>query len=210
MTPEPSTRAARRTKRGGRDRPALAALGVVSVDADFEAEYPEGNATSTEAYASLVRTGEALLGALDRSIQATFGVPQPVITALAVIDGAGELLTPSQISERVLVSGATMTSTLDILEDRGWIRRLPNPDDRRSLLVEITDAGRAAADQALPGIRSIERRIMSALSEAQRRSLLGMLSKVLTEAAEVASEAPVSLAGPRVRPARLDAAHGSS
>ena len=54
-----------------------------------------------------------------------------------------------------------MTATLYLLERRGWIRRTPNPVDRRSVLVKITPDGRAAADQLLPGIRAIERSVMS-------------------------------------------------
>ena len=38
----------------------------------------------------------------------------------------------------MLVASATMTATLDLLERRGWIRRIPNPGDRRSVLIEIT------------------------------------------------------------------------
>jgi DNA-binding MarR family transcriptional regulator len=44
-------------------------------------------------------------------------------------------------------------------EHRGWIRRAANPDDRRSVLIEITPDGRAIADQLLPGIRKLERSI---------------------------------------------------
>ena len=61
---------------------------MVRVDADFEDEYPGGDATCTEAYASLCRTGEALLGELDWGIAATFGIPHAAATALAVVDGA--------------------------------------------------------------------------------------------------------------------------
>src|SRR6478609_5667112 len=120
-------------------------LGVVRVDADFQDEYPGGDLTCTEAYASLCRTGEALLGELDRRIVLTFDMHQAAATALAVIDGAAAPLTPSQVSDRVLIPSATMTATLDLLERRGWIRRTPNPADRRSILVEITPDGRAAA-----------------------------------------------------------------
>src|SRR5208282_115231 len=130
--------------RGRGSRPSPASLGLVRVDADFTDEYPGGDPTCTEAYASLCRTGEALLGELDRRIAATFGMPQAAATALAVIDGADEPLTPSQVSDRVLVASATMTATLDLLEYRGWIRRIPNPGDRRSVLIEITPDGRAA------------------------------------------------------------------
>jgi DNA-binding MarR family transcriptional regulator len=199
-----------RPGRGSRSRPSPATLGVVKVDADFDEEYPGGDATCTEAYASLCRTGEALLGELDRRIRLTFDMPQAAATALAVIDGAGEPLTPSQVSDRVLIASATVTATLDLLEQRGWIRRIPNPADRRSVLVEITPAGRETTDQLLPGIRSLERGILSALTPDERAQLLDMLAKVLTRAAGVAGEQqPEPLSGARVRPARLSAPAGS-
>ena len=97
-----------------------------------------------------------------------------------------------------------MTATLDLLERRGWIRRTPNPGDRRSVLIEITPDGRAAADQLLPGIRAVERSILSALTQDERAHLLDLLAKVLARAAEVAAEQPEPLKGQRIRPARLD------
>jgi hypothetical protein len=63
-------------------RPSPAALGVVRVDADFQDEYPGGDTTCTEAYATLIRTGQALLGELDRRIRPTFDMPQATATAL--------------------------------------------------------------------------------------------------------------------------------
>jgi len=71
-------------------------------------------------------------------------------------------------------------------------------------LVEITPDGRAATDQMLPGIRGVERSIMSALTQDERALLLGLLAKVLARAAEVAAEQPERLKGQRIRPARLD------
>ena len=65
-----------------------------------------------------------------------------------------------------------MTATLDLLERRGWIRRIRKPGDRRSVLIEITPDGRAAADQLLPGIRAIERSILSALPRTNEHSCL--------------------------------------
>ena len=190
-----------RPGRGG--RPSPASLGIVKVDADFEDEYPGGDPTCTEAYASLCRTGEALLGELDRRIAATFRISQAAATALAVIDGAGAPLTPSQVADRVLIASATMTATLDLLERRGWIRRVPNPADRRSVLIEITPEGRATTDQLLPGIRTVEQGILSALTHDERAHLLDLLAKILTRTAEVAAEPPEPLHGQRNRPGRL-------
>jgi DNA-binding MarR family transcriptional regulator len=175
---------------------------------------PGADSICTEACASLCCTGEALLGELDRRVRLTFGIPQAAATALAVIDGAGIPLTPSQVSDRVLIASATMTATLDLLEHRGWIRRIPNPDDRRSTLIEITPDGRAAADQLLPGIRTLEKSILSALSYEERAHLLDLLAKILTRAAEVATDQPEPLAGQahpprpaRRRPATFLASH---
>ncbi len=200
--PEPAQRAVR-AGRGGSDRPGLAARGVVKVDADFTTEYPDGDPTSTEAYATLCRVGDVLLTELEQHIEATFGVKQVVATALAVIDGAGRPLTPSEIGERVLLPSASITSTLDNLERRGWVRRVPNPDDRRSLLIEITDDGRATADQLLPGIRLLERRALATLSLGERTQLLEILSKVLAQVAELETQPIEPLSGRRNRPSRL-------
>jgi DNA-binding MarR family transcriptional regulator len=191
------------SKRGGRSRPALSARGVVRVDPDFADEYPEADARSTEVFATLVRAGDALWAELDRRIALTFGISQNGALTLAVIDGAGKAITPSEISERLLISSATMTSTLDSLEQRGFIRRAPNPDDRRSLLIEITNRGRATADKMIPGIHKVERRVLAALTQSERTQLLKLLDKVLAGAAEVAAEEPERLEGRRVRPARL-------
>ena len=200
--PEPAKRTVR-AGRGGRDRPGLAARGVVKVDADFTTEYPDGDPTSTEAYATLCRVGDVLLTELEQHIEATVGVKQVVATALAVIDGAERPLTPSEIGERVLLPSASITSTLDNLERRGWIQRVPNPDDRRSLLIEITEAGRTTADQLLPGIRQLERRALAALTPRELTQLLGILSKVLAQAAEIEAQPIEPLSGRRNRPSRL-------
>lgn len=173
------------------------------VDSDFDDEYPDADATCTETHATLCRAGDALYAQLERRVNLTLGVNQTVATTLAVLDGAGEPLTPSQISERLLIASATMTSTLDTLERRGWICRTPNPEDRRSLLIEITEEGRRTADQFLPGIHNFNRRVMSALTEAERVQLLGLLDKVFARLAEIAEEPLEPLSGRRVRPARL-------
>lgn len=191
------------SKRGGRNHPATGQRQVVQVDTDFVEEYPEADASCTELFASLLVVGDVLMGLHEPRIEASLGISQTAAQALAVLDGAGEPLTPSQIGERLLVSSATMTSLLDTLEQRGWVRRTPNPDDRRSLLIEITAAGRVTADTFLPGLHKLERRVMSELDDGERRQLLGLLERVLTRANEVMAEPLEPLFGIRRRPTRL-------
>ncbi len=188
-----------RPARGGA-RPSPARLGVVRVGDGFAREFPDADPGSTEAFASLVRTGTALRLEIERCIENALGIPHPAATALAVVEGAEEPLTPTQIGERVLVAAATMTATLDVLERRGWVVRRPNPADRRSVLVEITEAGRGVTDRYLPGIRTVEREVMGALTARERAELLRLLEKVLRRAAEVADAAPAPLDGRRRNP----------
>ena len=196
----PDLRGPRRRRRASAIPVSPAALGVVQVGADFSQEYPDGNSLAAEVLATLIRAGSAMSIEIERAMLATFDVPQSVLNSLAVIEGAERTLTPSEISERTLTSSGTMTGTLDALEYNGWVRRIPNPDDRRSVLIEITDDGQAVADQFLPGVRRVERALLAELTSADLATLLKLLAKVLRGAAAVAVNEPIPLEGRRNRP----------
>jgi len=189
----------RRSRRGRVATPA--ALGPVRVGGDFLDEYPDGDPAAAEAVATLIRTGQALYDEIDRAMQASIGVPESLLNTLAVIDGAERPLTPSEIRERSFRSSATITNTLDSLEHRGWIRRVPNPEDRRSVLIEITGDGKTVTDRFLPGIRKIERAITGDLSTAELAALMDILAKILEGTTRVGAAAPIPLEGRRNRPA---------
>ena len=186
--------------------PSPASLGIVRVDADFEDEYPGGDATCTEAYASLVPHRRSAAGRVRAARPATFGIPQAVATALAVIDEAGAPLTPSQVSDRVLVASATMTATLDLLERRGWIRRIPNPADRRSSWSRSPPRAVPPPTGCCPASAASSGASCPRSPASERAHLLDLLAKILDRTAEVAAEPPEPLHGQRNRPARLS--HG--
>lgn len=83
-----------------------------------------------------------------------------------------------------------MTSMLDTLDKRGLVVRLRHATDRRKVLLELTDAGRATLDRFLPGIFRLQTRVMAPLSAAGRRQLRALLDKVL-------AQTKVSRGGPR-------------
>jgi DNA-binding MarR family transcriptional regulator len=107
---------------------------------------------------------------------------------LAVVEGAGEPLEPTVIAERLVVTTGSMTSLLDNLEKRGLIRRLPHPDDRRKILVDITPPAQAIVDELLPTLHARERQVMdAALTASEQRSLLRLLAKLQHAAADAGS-----------------------
>lgn len=120
-----------------------------------------------------------------------------------MLDGAGEPLEPGVIAERLLVTSGSMTSLLDTLEKAGLVVRRKHPDDRRKLLVEITDAGTAIVDVLLPSLHARERTVIGdALTEREQATLLALLAQVQRSIAAHAADPPDRDAVRR-RPERL-------
>ena len=175
---------------------------LIRVGDDFEVEYPGASALATECYANLFRTANLLLELHNRHTRDMYRLSPAARQVLAVVEGAGEPLEPSVIAERLLVTTGTMTSLLDTLEKRELIRRLPHPDDRRKLLVDITPAAQEFVDELLPSLHARERDVVTAaLSTTEQRQLLDLVAK-LQQAAMQASNIPQPRGASRVRPDR--------
>src|SRR5690242_5956984 len=61
---------------------------------------------------------------------------------------------------------STLTAVVDRLEAKGLVRRGSNPDDRRSVVVSLTTAGRPAAKRAHKTVAALEREVAKACSPA--------------------------------------------
>ncbi|MGN6656766.1 MAG: MarR family winged helix-turn-helix transcriptional regulator [Rhodanobacter sp.] len=81
-------------------------------------------------------------------------------------------------------SGA-MTRLLDRIEKKGLIRRVPNPEDRRSFLLELTPESRAVFPQAKKRVRAVFKRLLAGIDEKQAEALRQSLEQVLANAARV-------------------------
>ena len=81
-------------------------------------------------------------------------------------------------------SGA-MTRLLDRIEKKGLIRRVANPEDRRSFLLELTPESRAVFPQAKKRVRAVFKRLLAGIDEKQAAALRQSLEQVLANAARV-------------------------
>jgi len=127
---------------------------------------------------NIVRTAGMAQDALARWLHRHYRLSPTAGQVLAIIAGAAEPLTPRVISERIYITTGTMTSILDTLERRGFVRRMPHSDDRRKTLVDITDEARTVLAEALPTVRAAERRWASCLSADEQAMLLDLLAKI--------------------------------
>ncbi|OBF44070.1 MarR family transcriptional regulator [Mycobacterium sp. 852002-50816_SCH5313054-b] len=131
-------------------RPDLAAMMGPLVREMVAAEIPV-----LEAH-GLSMWGYVVLSALDRS---------PVRSQAALAEAIG-------------ADKTRIIPTLDELQNRGYIERRPDPDDRRVRLLALTDAGRAAKDAAQQDIQRGEERWLGTLSADDRRLFLRVLRQL--------------------------------
>lgn len=167
----------------------------------FEQEFPGLSQSANASVMALVQVGEAFLAMVDRTLR-HHRLSQAGRQALAVLEGAGQPLSPTTLAERLIVTTASVTSLLDTLERRGLVQRRPDPTDRRRLLVALTDDGRALVEQFLPEVVALQTAVMAGVSEADRQHLLRTLAAMREAAAAVDADAVVAAAPARVGPRR--------
>lgn len=87
-------------------------------------------------------------------------------------------LSPGQLLTQTLVTSGTMTNRIDRLAKKDLVERLPDPSDRRGVLVRLTAEGRERADAALAALLAQERAILAELPADRRRELAGLLRQL--------------------------------
>jgi DNA-binding MarR family transcriptional regulator len=97
-----------------------------------------------------------------------------------LLAGSGQQLSPTQLFQGLMLSSAGITSRLDRLERRGYVKRTRHPSDRRGVLVSLTDAGGKVLEQAVAADAGGEQELLSALNKEDRRALALQLKKLLT------------------------------
>jgi len=108
------------------------------------------------------------------------GLNRGEVGVLYALRGVGPppQLSPTQLSRVLMLSSAGITSRLDRLERRELVARLTDPDDRRGILVELTEQGSKAADEAVAAGAEATRRMMSGLTREELKTLGRLLRKL--------------------------------
>ncbi|WP_027054023.1 MarR family winged helix-turn-helix transcriptional regulator [Mesorhizobium erdmanii] len=93
--------------------------------------------------------------------------------------GSPYTLTPTALYEATMVTSGAMTNRLDRLEKAGLILRGPHPNDRRGIVVQLTEKGLALIDEAVTAHVANEHEILAALTPAERETLASLLEKLI-------------------------------
>jgi DNA-binding MarR family transcriptional regulator len=130
--------------------------------------------------ARVTRTAQLMDKKIDE-LSAAYGAHRSEGDVLFTLRRAGPpyRLSPSRLAESLLVTSGTMTNRLDRLEGRGLVRRIPNPNDRRSLDVELTELGLRIADQAVTTHIANEQAMLTPLTARDREELTRITRKLI-------------------------------
>ncbi|GAA4812714.1 MarR family transcriptional regulator [Streptomyces ziwulingensis] len=156
--------------------------------ARWAARLPDLDTSPMEVVAALKNAVGLLNHAVDPRYAGACLTPAEV-DALVPLRHATSPVIARRLAERLGLSPAGVSKTLAKLERRGLIARTPNPADRRSVLVEITDAGARAVDDLFPRQLAAEVELLAGLGE-DREWVLKALRRLVEVMESVPGGAP--------------------
>jgi DNA-binding MarR family transcriptional regulator len=93
--------------------------------------------------------------------------------------GAPYVSSPGELADYLDLSSGAITNRLDRMEHSGLIRRSPDPNDRRGVVVELTEDGRRAYEASASAQARREAFFASALTRDEKRQLNRLLRKLM-------------------------------
>ncbi len=121
----------------------------------------------------------ALHDVLDTELERDAGLPLRWYDVLVHLEETPDGLRMNELAERILYSKSGFTRVVDRMEEAGLVRRVRPENDRRSILVVLTDQGRETMKHARRHHRhSIERHFSRHLTDADIRALTRALEKL--------------------------------
>jgi MarR family 2-MHQ and catechol resistance regulon transcriptional repressor len=121
-----------------------------------------------------------------------YGLTPAGYNVLSILHGSdGQSYPMHQLSNRLLVSRQNITQIVDALEAKGFAERVPNPDDRRGRLVQLTVTGKQLFETVAPRHYDRTNAALSALREPEIQLFTDYLERIQARLVELrATECP--------------------
>jgi DNA-binding MarR family transcriptional regulator len=148
----------------------------------WAAERPELDTGPMEVVGRLHRVA-AILEAGLRPVFAEVGLGNGDFDVLATLRRAGApyRLTPGELTATMMVTSGAVTKRIDRLERAGLVTREVSAADGRGRLIQLTPRGRVLTDDLVVRHWANEDRLIGALTAAERRTMAGLLRKLLLD-----------------------------
>jgi DNA-binding MarR family transcriptional regulator len=139
------------------------------------------DAEEDEAWRGLAITMARLPAALDAQLRRDAGISHFEYDVLALLSEAPDrTLRMSALATFAGGSLPRLSQVVARLEQRGWVRRTPDPADGRYTLATLTDQGQAKVTQAAPGhVQEVRRLVLDQLTKTQSRQLRDISRRII-------------------------------
>jgi DNA-binding MarR family transcriptional regulator len=114
------------------------------------------------------------------AVSRRFGLKPGWLDVLSALRRVGHphRLSAGDLARWVLLSTGGLTNRIDRMQAEGLVRRLPDPSDRRGVLIELTDRGREVIDGAIDGHLELYERVLGTiLTKAEQRTFIELMRK---------------------------------
>jgi DNA-binding MarR family transcriptional regulator len=109
---------------------------------DLESRVSDEHHQALKLWLRLLSCTTRVEGVIRNRLRAQFETTLPRFDLLAQLERQPQGLTMSELSQRLMVTGANVTGLTDQLEAEGLVRRTAHPGDRRAFAVRLTSRGR--------------------------------------------------------------------
>ncbi|MED7924430.1 MarR family transcriptional regulator [Nonomuraea sp. LP-02] len=138
------------------------------------------NTEQLGAYFALMEVSSLLQYAVEEHLRADGDLSWVQFQILArLVDAPEGRLRMTDLADGVVYSRSGLTYQAGLLDKRGLITRSPSPEDERSVMVAVTDAGRELVARVLPGhVAQVRGLLFEAMSDEDLAALSGVLVRV--------------------------------
>ncbi|NUT41126.1 MAG: MarR family transcriptional regulator [Thermoactinospora sp.] len=99
--------------------------------------------------------------------------------AVLVALSDGGAASQAALSDRTGIYRSDLVAVINELEERGYVERTPDPDDRRRNVVTVTATGRGWLERLERVLEGLQEEVLAPLSEEERRVLVGLLARLV-------------------------------
>ena len=130
-----------------------------------------------EAATSIMRAQQLVLAAVEEAL-VPFNLTFARYEALTLLSFSRKGSLPmGKMGQRLMIHAASVTNIVDRLEAQGLVQRIAHPDDRRTILCELTNDGRRIAEKAAAAVNTSQFGV-GVLTATERTQLIRLVRKL--------------------------------
>lgn len=148
--------------------------------AQWRKERPDLDPSAKAVTGRILRLHDVILKAFNKALSAN-GLKYRNYAVLATLRSSGEPfeMTPSALQEMMVLTSGGLSKLLSRLEKKNLIARTVGLNDRRNVLVRLTEKGQALVEQAMATQAKVEHELIASLSQEERKIMEKLLRRLV-------------------------------